>query len=295
MSYHHTIPYHTIPYPLPTQPGPGMSRRAVRAFARDFPHTLRSCLAPQAQLLREVKAKLGRQFCRQLLRRTTVNHLACSLSPMVIAAAGPRFQGEWRRLGGEQAALQVFGRSGLASPEVAATLLAEWSQLLGSGRRLEEVCMWVTVVVDRLVARNPAVPSATLAARTFHVAWTEFSSKVRESARRLRLPARGEVAGLAGLLHELVLQEVERLLAEETAAGLREAAATGERPRLEELAFVEALPMDALSRAEEEREEEVEEEQRIPSPDSTQPAGQEQEQLFPCSSSYSWHQPAYPV
>ena len=30
------------------------------------------------------------------------------------------------------------------------TLLAEWSQLLGSGRRLEEVCMWITAVVDRL-------------------------------------------------------------------------------------------------------------------------------------------------
>ena len=33
--------------------------------------------------------------------------------------------------------------------QVVTTLLGEWSQLLGSGRRLEEVCMWTTAVVDR--------------------------------------------------------------------------------------------------------------------------------------------------
>ena len=35
--------------------------------------------------------------------------------------------------------------------QVVTTLLGEWSQLLGSGRRLEEVCMWTTAVVDRLL------------------------------------------------------------------------------------------------------------------------------------------------
>ena len=37
----------------------------------------------------------------------------------------------------------------LFAAQVVTTLLGEWSQLLGSGRRLEEVCMWITAVVDR--------------------------------------------------------------------------------------------------------------------------------------------------
>ena len=59
--------------------------------------------------------------------------------------------------------MAAWGRAGLAPPEVSrdgagdnddddqvvTTLLGEWSQLLGSGRRLEEVCMWTTAVVDR--------------------------------------------------------------------------------------------------------------------------------------------------
>ena len=84
------------------------------------------------------------------------------------------------RVGGREAAVAAWGRAGLAPPEVriimmmvvmitimmvmmkiimtktvtiivqvVTTLLGEWSQLLGSGRRLEEVCMWTTAVVDR--------------------------------------------------------------------------------------------------------------------------------------------------
>ena len=77
------------------------------------------------------------------------------------------------RVGGREAAVAAWGRAGLAPPEVrrdgaggdvddgagdnndddqvVTTLLGEWSQLLGSGRRLEEVCMWTTAVVDRLL------------------------------------------------------------------------------------------------------------------------------------------------
>ena len=32
--------------------------------------------------------------------------------------------------------------------------MSEWCSLVAGGRRLEEVCVWVTAVVDRLVTRN---------------------------------------------------------------------------------------------------------------------------------------------
>ena len=33
-------------------------------------------------------------------------------------------------------------------------VLSEWCSMVGGGRRLEEVCVWITAVVDRLVIRN---------------------------------------------------------------------------------------------------------------------------------------------
>ena len=48
----------------------------VRAFARDLVGGLSSCLVNvNSQMLANVKTKLAIQFSRQLLRRTTVNHL----------------------------------------------------------------------------------------------------------------------------------------------------------------------------------------------------------------------------
>ena len=34
------------------------------------------------------------------------------------------------------------------------SVMSEWCSLVAGGRRLEEVCVWVTAVVDRLVTRN---------------------------------------------------------------------------------------------------------------------------------------------
>ena len=139
---------------------------------------------------------------------------------------------------------------------------------------------------------------------------------MKETSRLHGISTKGELSQLAVLLHELVLQvtwkkhagsiipkkrssspqcnlaifqEIERLLAEETIVELRVASGGTAPPLLLDVAYIEALPRDHLTRLEERevvffckrrllkfstrkccQAQSQEEERRIPSPDSTQ-------------------------
>ena len=132
---------------------------------------------------------------------------------------------------------------------------------------------------------------------------------MKETSRLHGISTKGELSQLAVLLHELVLQvtlkkhagsiipknrssssqcnlaifqEIERLLAEETIVELRVASGGTSPPLLLDVAYIEALPRDHLTRMEERevvlkfstrkscQAQSQEEERRIPSPDSTQ-------------------------
>ena len=71
-------------------------------------------------------------------------------------------------------------------------VLTEWCSLVGAGRRLEEVCMWLTAVVDRLVVRNTTVSNVGLAVRIFVKAWTELCEGIKQRGREARITYGGE-------------------------------------------------------------------------------------------------------
>ena len=117
-------------------------------------------------------------------------------------------------------------------------VLAEWMSLLSSGRRLEEVGMWLTAVVDRLVVRNSSVTDIKGAAMMFVKAWQEFSREVINRVRGERISCQKELLELERIANELVLHEIEKVLLDDTTKDLLEIISLGTTPVLENVSYI---------------------------------------------------------
>ena len=122
-------------------------------------------------------------------------------------------------------------------------VLSEWCSLVGAGRRLGEITIWMTAVVDRLVCRNTTIVDVRAAVSLFVAAWADFSRAVLQKVADIEASCAGEIRQLVKLFSELILHEIEKILLEETSKDLISCVSQSSVPLMQDLMFVGLLAL----------------------------------------------------
>ena len=107
-----------------------------------------------------------------LQRGLSVNRLVISFDNENLSSR--KMKEIWSLVNADQISSQVSARFKIAPPEVVnackiiriiseenislSLVLVEWSSLIKGGRRIEDICVWISAVVERLVLRNKSLP-----------------------------------------------------------------------------------------------------------------------------------------
>ena len=120
----------------------------------------------------QVSISVSRQFCKMLQRGLSVNRLVISFDNENLSSR--KMIEIWSLVNADQISSQVSAKFKIAPPEVVnackiirviseenislSLVLVEWSSLIKGGRRIEDICVWISAVVERLVLRNNSLP-----------------------------------------------------------------------------------------------------------------------------------------